>query len=65
MVKWTKKLKCIRCGRIFKAEFGDAISEKDVETMKRPICHKCQRVISILSILKKQDVRKYWLLNLL
>ena len=42
MRKWSKEFTCRRCGKQFKATFGDAILPKDQQLMQYPLCRRCR-----------------------
>lgn len=41
MRKWTAKLTCIKCGKTFGYEMGDAIMPEDRKMLENPLCRKC------------------------
>lgn len=46
-----RKLKCIRCGKEFIIDVGDAISISDLKIFNQPYCYKCKIINFIKKIL--------------
>lgn len=55
MRKWSMILTCSRCGKSYKAVFGDAIMPEDLQRQRNPLCKKCQMISRIHSFLTAQE----------